>query len=148
MSKKQTTSLYQAHQAEIGKQRGIPTTGLVDGGDLDRVYNRAALITVLDITLEIHRAKHSNNLTPLKGKEALTHLILTKYNWPIETINKMSLTDSILAINDELFPSQPHELAKQFLENINAKYLYECFGDMPDSDWNPSIYEPFLRLRD
>lgn len=148
MSNKQTARLYQAHQAEISKQRGIPITGSVNGQDLDRVYHRASLMTLLDITLESHRAKHSNNLIPLRGKEALTHLILTKYKWPIDIINKMSLSDSILAINDELFPSQPHELAKQFLDNVNAQYLFESFDDMPDSDWNPTLHEPFLRLRD
>ncbi|WP_062748898.1 ECs1072 family phage-associated protein [Erwinia persicina] len=148
MSNKQIGALYQAHKHQISKQRSIPETGMVDSDDLDKVSNRAALMALLDITLEEHRVKYSSTLNPLRGRKALTHLILTKYKWPIDTISKMSLSDSILAIQDELFSPNSSELSKEHLKNINAQYFCQVFEDMPESDWDPVIHESYLSLRD
>lgn len=148
MTTRQLGRLFQAHKENISKQRGIQITGSVNTDDLEKVSNRAALVTVLDIVLELHRAKCSSYLSPLRGRKALTHLLLTKFNWPIATINQMSIADSILAIQDELVSPEPHELVKQLLDNVSAQYLYDSFADIPDFDWDPLIHEQYLRLRE
>ena len=141
MSIKNIGPLYRLHKENICTQRNITTAGLVDGEAIDKLENRAALLTLLDVILDEHREKYSSILNPLRGRAALTHLILSKYKWPIEHIESMSILHSVLAIQDELKLAESTNVGKDFLERISADYYTVPFEDFPDTDWDPVTYE-------
>lgn len=140
--------LFRLHKENISKQRGISLEERITADDLDKIANRAALLTLLDVFIEEHRVKYSSRYSPLRGRDALTHLILTKYSWPVEEIQKMTIANSIIAIQYLFQEEQLSEISKGFLGKINEHYYHLVFEDFPDSDWNPVLHEEYLSLKD
>ncbi|WP_105175883.1 ECs1072 family phage-associated protein [Escherichia albertii] len=136
--------LYASHCENVGKCRGINTSGIVQTIDKVKVESRAAFLTLLDLVLYEHRKKFSTPYNQLKGKNALIHLILMKHHWTPKKINEMEFDDLILSIQDELTFDKMSKRAKDFLDNLDWRSQIYHFDNFDEKEWDPNLYEQYL----
>ncbi|MGE5988094.1 ECs1072 family phage-associated protein [Klebsiella michiganensis] len=109
-----------------------------------KVSHRTAQLFILDVFLHQHREKYGAGVFPLRGRNALHHAILIKYKWPLDYIRSLSLSDALLALQDELTPENLPEAAQKFLSGVIEKASQIAFDDLRDDEWNQEIGELFL----
>lgn len=136
--------LFTQVKDNIAKSRNIQINGYVDSNEVSCVNNRAAQICALDILLFEHRKKYGNKFNGLKGKEALLHKLLLKYQWSLPVIRELSLSDILLALHDELQLESLPEETSRYLSQITSTQYPVNFLDYPESEWDPELSEKFL----
>ena len=140
----QISNLYHHIKEHIESVRKIPKFGTIDRASIEMVINRACLILSLESYLSIYREIHGSLFVSLNGKDALIHLIVNKYKWPISTVRAMSLSDMLLSISDELKFDNLTEDCQTFLTTIEySKYLCQ-FDDILEDEWDPTISALYL----
>ncbi|WP_273839238.1 ECs1072 family phage-associated protein [Providencia rettgeri] len=140
----QISKLYHHIKEHIESVRKIPKFGTIDKLSTDLVINRTCLILSLESYLSTYREKHSSIFIPLNGKDALIHLVVNKYKWPISEVRAMSLNDMLLSISDELQYDNLTEDCQAYLTSIEySKYLCQ-FDDILEEEWDPSISVLYL----
>ncbi|MEI7245143.1 hypothetical protein WCT80_00825 [Pectobacterium carotovorum] len=139
------SSLWDSIKHHVSETRNIKTQGMIDANDSLRVTHRAAQLFTLDILLQEHRKKFGRDIFPLHGKDALHHKILIKYKWPLDMIRELSLSDCLLALQDELIPENLSEGGRKFLGHVIERASQIGFDDLLDEEWNPMFAELFLR---
>ncbi|HGV3480719.1 TPA: hypothetical protein ACNGY6_003607 [Klebsiella variicola subsp. variicola] len=112
-----------------------------------KVSHRTAQLFILDVFLHQHREKYGAGVFPLRGKNALHHAILIKYKWPLDYIRNLSLSDALLALQDELTPENLPEAAQKFLSGVIEKASQIAFDDLRDDEWNPELGGLFLHTQ-
>ncbi len=136
--------LFMQIKENIAKIRDVRVSGFIDAAEVSLVNNRAAQICALDIILAEHRKKHGSRFNGLNGKQALHHIILLKYHWPLSAIRELSLADALLSLHDELqLESLPDEPRKYLTQIINTQYPVN-FPDYLEAEWDPNLSEKFL----
>ena len=128
----------------IAEIRGVTLSDFADPSEISPVYNRAALICALDIILHEHRKKFGNQLNELKGKQALHHKLLIKYKWPLSVIRELTLSDVILALQDELQIEDLPSGAGDYLSQVVGSHYLINFPDYLDSEWDPDLSAKYL----
>lgn len=136
--------LFTQVKENIAKQRNIQIGGYVDSTEVSMVNNRAAQICTLDALLFEHRKKYGTRFNGLNGKEALHHKLLLKYQWPISTIRELTLSDILLALQDELRVDNIPEDIGRYLSQITISQFPVNFADHPESEWDPELAEKLL----
>ncbi|WP_437613180.1 ECs1072 family phage-associated protein [Erwinia sp. V71] len=129
-------------QKRIADHRGIA----LDGGittDYYKVQNQAVLFFTLEAVLEEHRKKFATPANPLAGKQALHHLILQKYKWPLGDIRALSLQDALFVLQEDLIGDKLPESAKRVIKHFAAQTPTEPFADIDDREWDPILYQQF-----
>lgn len=127
-------------QTKISDIRGIPVYGTVIEPGYSQIRNRAALIFALEVVLHQHREEFGTDWSPLKGKQALEHLLLKKYNWPLREVRDLQLCDIVLLLQDELSPEKLPENAHQILKMYNVLAVRHSFNDFLEEEWDPELY--------
>ncbi len=119
--------------------RGIPLVGEVDYEQICRVYHRAAQLAILEIVLDAYREKNKTLFNDLGGKQALEHLLLTKYNWALDQIRQLSLSDVLLLLHNELDLKNIDPADAAYFERVLERYDPIVFADVMDEEWDPQI---------
>lgn len=136
--------LFTHIKTNIAKLRGITLSDYGDSAENSSVYNRAALICALDILLHAHRKEFGNRFNELKGKQALHHMLLLKYKWPLSVIRELTLSDVALALQDELkMEALPGGAGDYLLQVVGSHYSIN-FPDYLDDEWDPDLSEKYL----
>ncbi|HEO9916645.1 hypothetical protein CRX67_09545 [Enterobacteriaceae bacterium A-F18] len=112
-----------------------------------KVSHRTAQLFILDVFLHQHREKYGAGVFSLRGRNALNHVILLKYKWPLTTISALSLSDCLFAIQDELIPGNLPDAAQGFLSAVIEKASQLEFDDLHDEEWNQELGELFLHAQ-
>ena len=140
-------SLFLEHQEKIASTRGIKISGLVYAHEINKVESRAAFLTLLDARLFEHRKKYATPFNNLSGKLGLEHLILIKHHWTPEQIRKLTFTDLLLAIQDELTYQNSTDDTKAFLDHRYCDSMINHFEDFIDEEWDPELAARYLKWR-
>lgn len=140
--------VYTEIENQIIKVRQITDNEKTRLTTLSMIGNRAGLLLSLDVVLLEYRKNHGSLFIPLNGHDALIHLIINKYHWPISEVRKLSLTDIILSISEELaFDNLPAYL-QSFLVSINYNANLCCFDNLVAEEWDPNLGQKLLSLID
>ncbi|SPZ21436.1 Uncharacterised protein [Providencia rettgeri] len=126
---------------KLSKFHEIPVVGVVLQPGYNQVYNRAGLIFALEVVLEEHRKTYATNWSPLKGKLALQHLLLKKYNWAPDIIQSLKLSDIIILLQEELNYAKLPESAKKVLDVYPAYKRTEYFPTIQEEEWDPDLID-------
>lgn len=105
------------------------------------------MIFALEVILEQHREKYGTNWNPLNGKQALEHLILKKFQWPISQIRNLSLQDALFILQEELNFKNLPENAQQMIQMFGSSRANQCFPDIAEEEWDPDLYSKLPPLR-
>lgn len=137
--------LFAQIKENIAKIHGVEMVGHVVPHDLSRLTNRAAQICALDVVLFMHRKKYGNKLNLLDGKQALYHKLLMKYQWPLSVIDKLSLSDILLVLHDELQLELLQERAGLYLSQVISDQYPVNFAECHDAEWDPALSKTYLK---
>ncbi|MBS3894884.1 ECs1072 family phage-associated protein [Serratia marcescens] len=140
---KEIEELYTKTRSHVAKVRNIKLNGDADIDDLSRVSNRAVHLCFLELYLERHR--YVNGLAggiSLSGRTAMHHSLLLKYKWPLSEIRALSLHDSLLALQEDIFnldSEQGPTDVVDYLYRITAGNFLLEFPNIIDDEWNPEL---------
>ncbi|WP_117125311.1 ECs1072 family phage-associated protein [Klebsiella quasivariicola] len=131
---------FELIRQKVFEYHSVPMSGVV-GPDYEKAQNRSVLIFTLEIILEEHRKNHASLVSPLSGKQALHHLLLTKFGWTLSEIRGLSLQDSIFAITDNKFCLENlPENAQYIIKQYNAHRAKTFFPSLEDDEWDPELF--------
>lgn len=131
---------YKIISKNIFDLRGIAQYGEVVEPEHSQCRNRSALIFVLESVLHLHREAYATDWNPLEGRKALEHLLLQLYKWPLSEIRSLSLSDVILALQEQLIPDNIPQEVKTILISFRAFSVRKVFTDFREEEWNPDLY--------
>ncbi|WP_317180060.1 ECs1072 family phage-associated protein [Lelliottia amnigena] len=131
---------FEIIQNKVSAYHGVPVYGQVKQPDYDQMKNRSVLIFALEVVLHLHRTKYATPFSPLKGKDALTHLLLQKYKWPLSEIRSLSLKEIILALQDDLTFEKLPDAAVDVIKLFGFASRKSNFADIKDDEWEPELY--------
>ncbi|MEX2940292.1 ECs1072 family phage-associated protein [Serratia fonticola] len=140
--------LFEEIKGHVSQIRNINTSGTIDIHELNLLYQRSIQLFFLDSLLAKHRAEYGNAINPLKGRTALYHKLLMKYQWPIRVIVEMTLLESLLALQDEMLIDSLPEEAQKLMNSIHYLDYRFGFDDLLEDEWNPSFADKLLRYTD
>ena len=129
-------------QKRIADYRGID----LDGErtlDYYKVQNQAVLFFTLEAVLEEHRKRFATPANTLPGKQALHHMILQKYKWPLGDIRALSLQDALFVLQEDLIGDRLPVAAKQVIKQFASETPTEPYSDIDDREWDPILYQQF-----
>lgn len=131
---------FQLIRKKVFEYHSVAMSGVV-GPDYDKAQNRSVLIFTLEIILEEHRKNYASLVSPLLGRQALHHLLLTKFGWTLSEIRELSLQDSIFAISDSMlrFEELP-EKARYIIRQYSAHNAKAIFPSLEDVEWDPELF--------
>lgn len=131
---------FELIRQKVFEYHSVPMSGIVTE-DYEKAQNRSVLIFTLEIVLEEHRKKYASLVSPLLGKHALHHLLLTKYGWTLSEIRGLSLQDLIFSITDSMFRFENlPETAQYIIKQYNAHRAKTFFSSLKDDEWNPELF--------
>ncbi|WP_449567062.1 ECs1072 family phage-associated protein [Lelliottia nimipressuralis] len=133
--------LFAKYKEHVAQVRNISINGSVIYEQVCRVYYRAAQLTLLDVFLETYRQKHKSIFNDLRGKQALHHLLLTRYNWPLEKIRNLSLEDVFLILHDDLKTEKFDPAIAKYFDGTLCNYDQLNLPDIMDTEWKPEFAE-------
>lgn len=131
--------LFQEIKERIVKVRGLPHTEQAEPEDRIKIHNRAFLLFSLDCLLDEYRSKNATLWSPLKGRDALHHLLLKKYGWTLYEIRSLTLADSLFAIQDELVFDKLPQAVQGYLQENRWDKFNSAFDDLTDQEWDPML---------
>ncbi len=111
----------------------------------NQIRNRTALIFILELVLDQHRAQHGSIFTPLQGKDALHHLIFVKTKWLPSEIRKLNFQDALFVIQDELKKENIPEEAQELLKAFYLPSVAITFDDFLEQEWDYKENSVFLQ---
>ncbi|MDK9364161.1 ECs1072 family phage-associated protein [Lelliottia wanjuensis] len=129
---------YKDHVAQV---RNISINSSVTLSQISCVYHRAAQLTLLDVLLETYRQKNKSIFNDLRGKQALHHLLFTRYNWPLDKIRNLSLEDVLFILHDDLKTDKFDPTVAKYIDTTLSNYQQMSFPDVMDAEWNPDYAE-------
>ncbi|WP_312584916.1 hypothetical protein [Atlantibacter sp.] len=130
---------FQLLLSKSSDYHGVAAYGQITQPGHNQLLNRTSLLFALECLLFQHRQDHATPWSPLTGKEALVHLILQKYKWPLSEIRGLSLQDSVLLLQEELrFENLPEEAAQVIRSHGANKKQH--FPSLNDDEWDPDFY--------
>lgn len=133
--------LYAKYKDHVAQIRNVSMDGSVIYEQICCVYYRAAQLTLLDVFLETYRQENKSVFNDLHGKQALHHLLFTRYNWPLEQIRNLSLEDVFLILHDDLKTDKFDPSIAKYFDGTLSNYAPLNFPDIMDSEWNPDYAE-------
>ncbi|MDI6977558.1 hypothetical protein QMZ62_05615 [Serratia sp. PF2-63] len=132
-------NLWHVIKAKVCQNRNLNHSAYYNGSEQDnRIKNRSAQVFTLEIVLNEHRKKFATIFEPLKGKNALYHLIFTKTAWKPEEIRELSLADCLFVIQDELRIDKLPEDIREFMESLSLPRVAFTFDEFLEEDWDPT----------
>lgn len=103
---------------------------------------RASMIFSLDIAVIMHRDKYRIGNNELRGRDALTHLLVMKHHWLPSEASSLSLSEVFQSLDEELlsenFPKDAKTILRTILEVDDASIM--SFKDLRDEEWDPLLY--------
>ncbi|CAI0726597.1 ECs1072 family phage-associated protein [Serratia entomophila] len=130
--------LWHVIKAKVCQNRNLNHSAYYSGSQQDNcIKNRAAQILTLEVVLNEHRKKFATIFEPLKGKNALYHLIFTKTAWKPAEIRELSLADCLFVIQDELRIDKLPEDIQEFIESLSLPSVAFTFDELLEEDWDP-----------
>lgn len=139
--------LWENTKNHVIKVREVQNGYLPSTNEGLKVCHRTAQLFILDVFLQQHRKKYGDGVFPLRGKNALHHVILLKYKWPMDAIRNLSLSDSLFAIQDELIPENLPDEAQMFLSGVIENASQIAFEDLGDKEWDQNLGELLLHTQ-
>lgn len=144
----QEHEIKQYHSDLLWVVTTVRKISLADSAD-SKVYislrTRMYQIAAIDSFLADYRKKNSSISNRLKGKEALAHYLLIKYNISPAESKKLPLADIVLYLHSEtkdisnsLLDKIKEELTS---DNGNLVMAHNTFPDYLDREWDPNLFE-------
>lgn len=132
--------LYQLIEKHVSDLHGVQIYGQVVEPIYSQVKNRIALIFALESVLDDHRQKYATEWSPLIGRQALEHLLLKKYQWPLTIIRELNLKDIVLCLQEELELNNLPNPGKATLDLYYPFPHKQFFPDFQEEEWDPDLY--------
>jgi len=131
---------FEQVQRKVSEYHGVDIYGLIKQPEHDQMRNRTALLFSLEVVLDLHRAKYGTHFSPLNGRDALDHLLLQKYKWPLSDIRSLNLRDIVILLQEEMTPANLPESARLILQNYNVLNSKKTFPEIKDDEWDPDLH--------
>lgn len=131
---------FEKIQNKVSKYHDVAVFGEIKRPAYDQMKNRSALLFSLEVVISVHRAKYGTYFSPLRGKDALTHLLLQKYNWPLSEIRSLSLNDIVLLLQEDMRPDNLPQAAIDILRSYGTLTAKDVFPELKDDEWDPELY--------
>ncbi|KAB8310774.1 hypothetical protein EH227_02565 [Rouxiella chamberiensis] len=139
--------LWHVIKSKVCQNRGLNHSAYYEGSMQDNcIKNRSAQIFILEIILHEYRKQHATIFEPQKGINALHHLIFSKTKWKPSDIRKLSLSDCLFVIQDELRIEKLPDDARAFIESLKLPSVAFIFDELFEEDWAPKENSTFLTL--
>jgi hypothetical protein len=139
--------LWQAIKKRVCSNKQLPEHQLltVSSAESTKVYLRILQIFALECILHAYRLKYATPFCPLEGKKALHHMIFRKTNWHPDTIRRLSLSDSLFLVNEELSLFRLPSDVQVFIQLPDNGLKAHSLDAFPDEDWLPAENAVFLK---
>lgn len=131
---------FEKIQNKVSEYHGVPVFGVIKRPDHDQMKNRSALLFSLEVVLDVHRTKFGTIFSPLKGRDALNHLLVQKFKWPLNEIRSLSLQDIVILLQEEMNPDNLPEYAKSILHSYGTLNAKETFPEIKEEEWDPDLH--------
>lgn len=114
----------------------------------EQIWHRIEQIFILECLLFDYRCKNGSQHSPLENEKALHHMILSKTNWSLNDIRKLSFNDCMLIIAKELRIENIPMDAQYFLSGMKlpAKTSSYPLDEFSEADWDPKGDSMFLQV--